>query len=89
MIKEKNTGEVYKSKAAMKKHEAKESPAKQKAEGYMSGGAVSGKRGKTMVASPGPPAPMVVKEGSAKLAKYATGGAAKMKPHSTSRRIGK
>lgn len=31
-IVEKKTGEVYKSKAAMKKHEAKESPAKQKKE---------------------------------------------------------
>lgn len=31
-IVEKKTGEVYKSKAAMKKHEAKESPAKQRAE---------------------------------------------------------
>lgn len=32
MIVEKKTGEKYKSAAAMKKHEAKESPAKQKAE---------------------------------------------------------
>lgn len=31
-IVERKTGEVYKSKAAMKKHEAKESPAKQRAE---------------------------------------------------------
>lgn len=32
MIVEKKTGEKYASKAAMKKHEAKESPAKQRAE---------------------------------------------------------
>lgn len=67
MIKEKGTGEVYKSKATMKKHEAKESPAKQKAEGYMKGGAVSSKRGKNMVAVAGPNVPDVVKRGSAKL----------------------
>jgi hypothetical protein len=35
--------------------------------GYMHGGAVSGNRGKNMVAKPGPKAPMVVKAGSAKL----------------------
>jgi len=32
MVVEKKTGEKYKSVAAMKKHEAKESPAKQRAE---------------------------------------------------------
>lgn len=85
-IKEKGTGEVYKSKAAMKRHEAKESKAEQKREGYMSGGAVSGKRGKNMVAVAGPTPPKVEKAGAVKLA---TGGAAKMKPHSTSHRIGK
>ena len=43
-IKEKGTGEVYKSKAAMKKHEAKESPAMERKEhGYMKGGKVKKK----------------------------------------------
>lgn len=70
MIKEKGTGEVYKSKKAMKAHEAKETPAMERKEhGYMKGGAVSGKRGKNMVAVAGPSAPMVVKAGSAKLGK--------------------
>lgn len=68
MIKEKGSGEVYKSKAAMKKHEAKESPAMERKEhGYMKGGAVSSKRGKNMVAVAGPKTPDVVKRGSAKL----------------------
>jgi hypothetical protein len=69
VIKEKKTGEVYKSKAAMRKHEKGETKAQQKAEGYMSGGAVSGKRGKNMVAVAGPATPNVVKAGSAKLGK--------------------
>lgn len=68
MIKEKGSGEVYKSKAAMKKHEAKESPAMERKEhGYMKGGAVSSKRGKNMVAVAGPKTPDVVKRGSVKL----------------------
>jgi len=70
MIKEKGTGEVYKSKKAMMAHEAKETPAMERKEhGYMKGGKVAGKRGKNMVVKPGPKAPMVVKAGSAKLGK--------------------
>lgn len=69
-IKEPGTGEVYKSKAAMMRHEAKETPAMERKEhGYMKGGAVSGNRGKNMVAKAGPKAPMVVKAGSAKIGK--------------------
>ena len=67
MIKEKGSGEVYKSKATMMKHEKGETKAQQKAEGYMKGGAVSSKRGKNMVAVAGPKTPDVVKRGSAKL----------------------
>jgi hypothetical protein len=67
-IKEKGTGEVYKSKKSMMAHEAKESPAMERKEhGYMKGGAVSSKRGKNMVAVAGPKTPDVVKRGSAKL----------------------
>lgn len=40
-IKEKATGEMYASKAAMKKHEAKETPAMQRAERKMNGGAAN------------------------------------------------
>jgi hypothetical protein len=59
VIKEKGTGEVYKSKATMKKHEAKESPAMERKEhGYMKGGKVSTKNVKM---------PNVVKAGSVKL----------------------
>jgi hypothetical protein len=44
MIKEAGSGEMYASKAAMKKHEAKESPAMEKAEHKRGGGiAVKGK----------------------------------------------
>ena len=67
-IKEKGTGEVYKSKKSMMAHEAKESPAMERKEhGYMKGGAVSSKRGKNMVAVAGPNTPDVVKRGLAKL----------------------
>ena len=41
MIKEAKTGEVYASKAAMKKHEAAESPAVEKAEEKMRGGGIA------------------------------------------------
>ena len=58
MIKEKKTGEVYKSKAAMMKHEKGETKAQQKREGYMKGGKVSTKNVKV---------PNVVKAGSVKL----------------------
>ena len=93
-IREKGTGEVYKSKKSMMAHERGESAAEERKEhglkkgaklpaaykkakgmmgggavGYMHGGAVSGKRGKNMVAVSGPSAPMVVKAGSAKLGK--------------------
>lgn len=99
-IREKGTGEVYKSRKAMLVHERGESAAEERkqhglkkgasmpadwktAHGYMKGGAVGGKRGKNMVAAPGPTAPMVEKAGAVKLA---TGGAAKMKPHSTAKK---
>lgn len=102
-IREKGTGEVYKSKKAMLAHERGETPAEERkqhglkkgaklpgaykeAQGYMKGGAVAGKRGKNMVAVSGPKAPMVEKAGAVKLA---TGGAAKMKPHSTAHKMGK
>jgi hypothetical protein len=41
MIKEAGSGEMYASKAAMKKHEAKESPAMEKAEHKMRGGGIA------------------------------------------------
>ena len=41
MIKEAKTGEVYASKAAMKKHEAMESPAMEKSEEKMRGGGIA------------------------------------------------
>jgi hypothetical protein len=70
VIKEKGSGEVYKSKKAMMAHEAKESPAMERKEyGYMKGGAVSGKRGKNMVTVKPPAVPNVVKAGSAKFGK--------------------
>ena len=40
-IKEANSGEMYASKAAMKKHEAKESPAMEKSESKMRGGGIA------------------------------------------------
>ena len=60
MIKEKKTGEVYKSKAAMMKHEKGETKAQQKREGYMKGGAVG-------VSTKNVKMPNVVKAGSVKL----------------------
>ena len=41
MIKEAGSGEMYASKAAMKKYEAKESPAMEKAEHKMRGGGIA------------------------------------------------
>ena len=83
-VKEKATGEMYASKAAMKKHEAKESPAMQRAERKMNGGA-AGMRDKDMEAAKVTSAMKMAVGGAGKIRKgqapikKAQGGAAKVR----------